>query len=186
MIRPATPDDVPTIMRFIRELAEYEHAADEVLATEEDLRRDLFGDPDSDPDPDPDGERMRPAVFAHIAEDAGGLAVGFAVWFLNYSTWRGRHGIYLEDLYVTPSARRGGYGHALLTELARIAVERGYGRFEWAVLDWNEPALAFYRSLGAKPQDEWTVQRLDGAGLRSLAGIADAHAGAIVDQDSKR
>lgn len=173
MIRPATPDDVPTILRFIRELAQYERAAHEVLATEQDLRRDLFGHPDGYPDREP----VRPAVFAHIAEDSDGSAVGFALWFLNYSTWRGRYGIYLEDLYVMPSARRGGYGRALLTELARIAVERGYGRLEWSVLDWNEPALAFYKSLGARPQDEWTVQRLDDAALRSLAGIAVDHSG---------
>jgi GNAT superfamily N-acetyltransferase len=154
MIRPATANDVPTIHRFIRELAEYERAAHEVVATEEDLHRDLFGE--------------RPAAFAHVAEDGDGETVGFALWFLNYSTWRGRHGIYLEDLYVTPAARRGGQGKALLAELARVAEERGYDRFEWAVLDWNAPAIGFYKSLGAQPQDEWTVYRLTGDTLRDL------------------
>jgi GNAT superfamily N-acetyltransferase len=154
MIRPATPDDVPTILRFIRELAEYERAPDEAVATEDDLRRHLFGE--------------QPAVFAHIAEHEG-EAVGFAVWFLNYSTWTGRHGIYLEDLYVTPQARGFGYGRALLAELARIADDRGYGRFEWSVLDWNEPAIGFYKSLGALPMDEWTVHRMTGDDLHHLA-----------------
>ncbi|MGI8330996.1 GNAT family N-acetyltransferase [Actinomadura scrupuli] len=154
MIRTATPGDVPAIHRFIGELAEYEHASHEVVATEEDLRRDLFGDD--------------PAVFAHLAVDDDGEAVGFALWFLSYSTWRGRHGIYLEDLYVTPAARGEGHGKALLTELARIADERGYGRFEWAVLDWNKPAIGFYESLGARPQDEWTVYRVAGRSLREL------------------
>lgn len=154
MIRPATSDDVPTILRFIRELATYERAPDEVVATEDDLRRHLFGE--------------RPAVFAHIAEHEG-EPVGFALWFLNYSTWTGRHGIYLEDLYVTPQARGFGYGRELLVELARIADERGYGRFEWSVLDWNEPAIGFYTALGAAPMAEWTVHRLTGDALRALA-----------------
>jgi GNAT superfamily N-acetyltransferase len=101
--------------------------------------------------------------------DDGGEAVGFALWFLNYSTWRGRHGIYLEDLYVTPAARGGGHGKALLTELAKIAEERGYGRFEWSVLDWNTPAIGFYTSIGARPQDEWTVYRMSGDTLRELS-----------------
>lgn len=157
MIRNATPEDVPTILRLIRELAEYERALHEVRATEEDLRRSLFG--------------PEPKVFAHIAEHEG-TAVGFALWFVNYSTWTGRHGIYLEDLYVTPAMRGHGHGRALLAELARIACERGYGRFEWSVLDWNEPALGFYRKLGALPQDEWTVHRLTGDPLRALAAEA--------------
>ena len=155
VIRTATPGDVPAIHRFIGELAKYEHASHEVVATEEDLRRDLFGD--------------NPAIFAHMAVDDDGEAVGFALWFLNYSTWRGRHGVYLEDLYVTPTARGEGHGKSLLTELARIADERGYGRFEWAVLDWNEPAIGFYESLGARPQDEWTVYRVTGRTLRDLS-----------------
>ncbi|RAY13431.1 GNAT family N-acetyltransferase [Actinomadura craniellae] len=154
MIRYATVEDVPTILRLIRELAEYERALHEVRATEDDLRRSLFG--------------PEPKVFAHVVEHEGTVA-GFALWFVNYSTWTGRHGIYLEDLYVTPELRGKGYGRALLAELARIAAERGYTRFEWAVLDWNEPAIGFYRALGALPQDEWTVQRLSGAALRALA-----------------
>ncbi|MCW2914078.1 MAG: family N-acetyltransferase [Actinomycetia bacterium] len=154
MIRVATPEDVPAIHRFVRELAEYERAAHEVVATEEDLRRDLFG--------------AGPAVFTHMAVDDDGEAVGFALWFLTYSTWRGRHGIHLEDLYVTPAARGGGHGKALLVELARVADERGYARFEWAVLDWNEPAIGFYTSLGAQPQDEWTVYRVTGDALSDL------------------
>lgn len=143
---------------MVCELAEYERAADEVRASEEDLRRDLFGE--------------RPAVFSHIAEDPGGAVVGFSLWFLNYSTWMGRHGIYLEDLYVSPDARGGGYGKALLAELARIAVDRGYGRLEWSVLTWN-PANGFYRSIGAVPQDEWRVNRLTGGPLKELAGLSD-------------
>lgn len=154
MIRPAAPDDVRHILRLVHDLAEYERAAHEVRATEDDLRRDLFG-------PDP-------RVFAHIAED-GGEVQGFALWFLNYSTWTGRHGIYLEDLYVDPAARGLGLGKALLAELARIADERGYGRFEWSVLDWNEPAIGFYTALGATAQSEWTVYRLAGDALHDLA-----------------
>ncbi|ACY99222.1 MULTISPECIES: GNAT family N-acetyltransferase [Thermomonospora] len=153
MIRPAVPQDVPTILRLIRELADYEKALEEVEATEEDLQRALFG--------------PHPKVFAHVAEHEGEV-VGFALWFENFSTWKGTHGIYLEDLYVRPQARGHGYGKALLTELARIAVERGYRRVEWSVLDWNEPAIGFYKSLGALPQDEWTVYRLTGEALREL------------------
>jgi ribosomal protein S18 acetylase RimI-like enzyme len=164
MIRAATATDVPAIARLIRELADYERALHEVQATEDDLRRNLFG-------PDP-------KVFAHVAVDTSvdtsagdhGEVVGFALWFLTYSTWLGTHGIYLEDLYVRPEARGGGHGKALLAELARIAAERGYGRVEWAVLNWNEPAIGFYKSLGALPQDEWTVYRLTGTALRALAG----------------
>ncbi|MFJ6212956.1 GNAT family N-acetyltransferase [Streptomyces sp. NPDC092296] len=156
MIRPATPDDVPAIHTMIRELAEYEQALHEALATEEQLREALFGE--------------RAAVFAHIAEDdASGEAVGFALWFRNFSTWRGTHGIYLEDLYIRPEARGGGHGKALLRELARICAERGYARLEWSVLDWNEPSIGFYKSLGAVPMDEWTVFRLTGEPLAELA-----------------
>ncbi|MEU2929789.1 GNAT family N-acetyltransferase [Streptomyces sp. NPDC007251] len=159
MIRAATADDVPAIHAMIRELAEYEKALEEAKASEEQLAEALFG--------------ARPAAFAHMAvDDASGEPVGFALWFLNFSTWRGVHGIYLEDLYVRPAARGGGHGRALLTELARICVERGYGRLEWAVLDWNRPAIGFYEALGARPQDEWTVYRLtDGA----LAALGSAH-----------
>ncbi|WAL96285.1 GNAT family N-acetyltransferase [Streptomyces sp. Je 1-369] len=155
MIRTATPADVPVIHALVRDLATYEKVPDEAKATEEQLREALFGE--------------RPAAFAHIAEDdASGDVVGFALWFLNFSTWRGVHGIYLEDLYVRPEARGGGHGRALLTELARICVERGYERLEWSVLDWNEPSIDFYRSLGALPQDEWTVYRLTDGALDAL------------------
>jgi GNAT superfamily N-acetyltransferase len=155
MIRNAVVGDVPTIIELIRELAEYERALPEAQATEEQLREALFG--------------PAPAVYALIAEDDGtGETVGFALWFRNFSTWKGTHGIYLEDLYVRPQHRGGGHGKALLTELARIAVDRGYGRFEWSVLDWNEPSIGFYKSLGAQPMDEWTVYRLTGDALREL------------------
>ncbi|MBW8486245.1 GNAT family N-acetyltransferase [Actinomadura parmotrematis] len=163
MIRPAAPDDVPEILRLVRDLAEYERALHEVRATEDDLRAALFG--------------PEPKAFAHIAED-GGRVVGFALWFLNFSTWLGRHGVYLEDLYVDPAMRGRGYGKALLAELARIAAERGYGRVEWSVLNWNAPSIAFYESLGARPQDEWTVYRLTGEPLAALGGAA-----ALTSQD---
>ncbi|WP_394432929.1 GNAT family N-acetyltransferase [Streptomyces sp. SGAir0957] len=157
MIRAAGPADVSVIHAMVRELAAYERCLDEARATEEQLREALFGE--------------RPAAFAHIAEDDGsGEPVGFALWFLNFSTWRGVHGIYLEDLYVRPEARGGGHGKALLTELARICVQRGYGRLEWSVLDWNEPSIDFYRALGARPQDEWSVYRLTGEALDKLGG----------------
>ncbi|KAB2343330.1 GNAT family N-acetyltransferase [Actinomadura rudentiformis] len=159
MIRPATPDDVPTILRLVHELATYERAANEVKATEADLRSTLFG--------------AEPKVFAHVAEHEGEV-VGFALWFVSFSTWLGKHGIYLEDLYVSPDVRGHGYGKALLAELARIAVERGYGRVEWSVLDWNTPAIGFYKSLGATPQDEWTVHRLTGEPLRALGASEPA------------
>ncbi|MEV0120669.1 GNAT family N-acetyltransferase [Streptomyces sp. NPDC050703] len=159
MIRTAVPADVPVIHALVRDLATYEKAADEAVASEAQLREALFGE--------------RPAAFAHIAQDdASGETVGFALWFLNFSTWRGVHGIYLEDLYVRPEARGGGHGRALLTELARICVERGYERLEWSVLDWNEPSIAFYRSLGARPQSEWTVYRLTDDALSALGGGA--------------
>lgn len=159
-IRSAEPSDVREILAMITELAEYERARDEVVATEEQLERALFG--------------PEPAVYALIAtEETTGEVVGFALWFLNFSTWLGRHGIYLEDLYVRPSHRGHGYGKALLQSLARIAVERGYGRFEWWVLDWNTPALDFYRSIGAEPMDEWTVQRVSGDALQRLSDSAD-------------
>ena len=157
MIRPAVASDIPSIHAMVRELAEYEKALDQAEATEEQLHSALFG-------PDP-------AAFAHIAEDdATGATVGFALWFRNFSTWTGVHGIYLEDLYVTPGARGGGHGKALLAELARICVERGYGRLEWSVLDWNEPSIGFYKSLGAFPMDGWTVFRLAGGPLSALGG----------------
>ncbi|MGP3987011.1 GNAT family N-acetyltransferase [Streptomyces sp. 3N207] len=154
MIRSAAPADVPVIHAMIRELAEYERAPEEARATEEQLHEALFGE--------------RPAAYAHLAEDTDGNPVGFALWFLNFSTWRGVHGIYLEDLYVRPAARGGGHGKALLTQLARLCVERGYERLEWSVLNWNAPSIAFYESLGARPQDEWTVYRLTDDALKSL------------------
>ncbi|KOV75340.1 MULTISPECIES: GNAT family N-acetyltransferase [unclassified Streptomyces] len=155
MIRTATPDDVPVIHTMVRELAEYEKAPEEARASEAQLREALFGE--------------RPAAFAHMAVDeASGEPVGFALWFLNFSTWRGVHGIYLEDLYVRPEARGGGHGRALLAELARICGERGYERLEWSVLNWNRPAIGFYEALGARPQDEWTVYRLTGEALTAL------------------
>jgi len=153
LIRPATVDDIPVVVRLVHELATYEREPDAVVATEEHFRTALFG-------PDP-------RVHCLVAEDAG-EPVGFAIWFVSFSTWLGTHGIYLEDLFVRPVARGGGHGRALLTELARIAVERGYGRVEWAVLDWNVDAQGFYRSLGAAPQDEWTTWRLTGDSLRQL------------------
>jgi len=151
MIRTAAITDVPVIRAMIRELADYERALPEAQATEEQLREALFG--------------ANPALFGLVAEDdSTGEPVGFALWFLNFSTWRGTHGIYLEDLYVSPASRGGGHGKALLLELARIAVERGYSRMEWSVLDWNEPSINFYKSLGAVPMDGWTTYRLtDGA-----------------------
>ncbi|MER7177552.1 GNAT family N-acetyltransferase [Streptomyces mesophilus] len=154
MIRTATPADIPVIHRLVRELAEYEKAPDEAKATQEQLHTALFGE--------------QPAAYSLIAENEAGEPVGFCVYFLNFSTWRGVHGIYLEDLYVRPEARGGGHGKALLTELARICVERGYGRLEWSVLDWNAPSIAFYESLGARPQDEWTVYRLTDEALEKL------------------
>ncbi|MFF8832319.1 GNAT family N-acetyltransferase [Streptomyces sp. NPDC015131] len=154
MIRSAVIDDVPALHAMVRELAEYEKALDEVQAGEEDLREALFGE--------------RPAAFAHIAETEDGQVAGFALWFLNFSTWRGVHGIYLEDLYVRPHLRGGGHGKALLRELARICVARGYQRLEWSVLNWNAPSIAFYESLGARPQDEWTVYRLTDGALAEL------------------
>ncbi|GAA5010084.1 GNAT family N-acetyltransferase [Kitasatospora paranensis] len=157
MIRTATATDVPVIHAMIRELAEYERALPEAKATEQQLHDALFGE--------------HPAVFGLIAEDdTTGEPVGFALWFRNFSTWRGVHGIYLEDLYVRPSSRGGGHGRALLTELARICVERGYSRLEWSVLDWNEPSIGFYKSLGAVPMDEWTVFRLTDGALAELGG----------------
>ncbi|GAB2810320.1 GNAT family N-acetyltransferase [Actinocorallia aurea] len=154
-VRTATIADVPVILGFIRDLAEYEKELDKVETTEDDLRAALFG--------------HEPKVFAHIAEDPSGTPVGFALWFLNFSTWTGKHGIYLEDLYVSPEARGGGHGKALLAELARVAVTRGYARYEWACLDWNTPSIRFYESLGAKAMTEWTGYRLAGEALQAVA-----------------
>ncbi|MEU8521399.1 GNAT family N-acetyltransferase [Streptomyces sp. NBC_01216] len=154
MIRTATPADVPVIHEMVRELADYEKALREVRATAEQLREALFGE--------------RPAAFAHIAETDEGEVAGFSLWFVSFSTWRGVHGIHLEDLYVRPGARGGGHGKALLRELARTCVERGYERLEWSVLRWNTPAIDFYESLGAGPQDEWEVYRLTDDALHAL------------------
>lgn len=155
MIRPATSEDVPTILRFVRQLAAFEREPDAVEATEAMLAEALFG--------------ARPAAEAVIAEDAG-EALGFALFFHNFSTWKGRRGLYLEDLYVTPAARGQGVGGALLRHLAGIAVQRDCARFEWAVLDWNADAIAVYRRMGAMGLEEWTVQRVEGEALRRMAG----------------
>ena len=155
MIRPATPADVATILGFVRDLAAFEREPDAVDATEPILAAALFGD--------------APAAEAVIAE-AAGEAVGFALFFHNFSTWTGRRGLYLEDLYVTPAARGQGVGKALLRHLAALAVARDCARFEWSVLDWNAAAIAFYRSVGAVGMDGWTVQRLSGDALARLAG----------------
>lgn len=151
---PATPEDLPVILTLIRELAEYERLAHEVVATEASLREVLFG------------ERATAEVVIARWE---GAPAGLAFFFHNVSTFLGRKGIYLEDLFVRPAYRGHGIGRALLQHLARLAVERGCGRVEWAVLDWNEPAIGFYKNLGAVPMDEWTVFRLTGAALRRLA-----------------
>jgi GNAT superfamily N-acetyltransferase len=154
-VRPATRADVPLILTMIRELAEFERSLHEVQATEELLAQNLFAE--------------QPAVFCHIAE-IDGEAVGFALWFVNFSTWLGKHGIYLDDLYVRPAARGSGVGTSLLQTLARICVDRGYDRLDWWVLDWNEKAIGFYESIDAVAMDEWTVQRLAGEPLRRMAG----------------
>ena len=153
-IRPATPNDVPVILRFVHELAAFEREPDAVKATEALLTAALFG--------------AHPAAEAVIAE-SDSVAVGHAIFFHNFSTWEGKRGLYLEDLYVTPSARGGGIGRAMLRHLARLAVERDCARFEWSVLDWNEGAIALYRSLGARGLEDWTIQRLDGNALQRLA-----------------
>ncbi len=153
-IRPARVEDVPVILGLIRELATYERAPDEVTATEEQLVDVLFG------------EKPVPEVLLAFE---GRSPVGFAVFFHNFSTWLGRPGLYLEDLFVKPDKRGKGYGRALLVDLAKVARDRGCGRMEWAVLDWNEAAIKFYRSLGAKPMEEWTVFRLTRDGIAKLA-----------------
>lgn len=156
-IRPATPDDLPDILRLVHALAVYEREPDAVEATEDDFSRVLFPD------------HGHPSTFCHVAE-VDGRVVGMALWYLNFSTWTGQQGIWLEDLFVEPEQRGSGLGKALLTTLAEVCVERGYRRLEWWVLNWNEPSIAFYESLGAVPQDEWTVYRVDGAGLATLGG----------------
>jgi len=153
-IRPATPEDVPLLVSLVRELAEYEKLGHDVVATEQDFHVALFG--------------PRPVIEAVIAS-VDGAPAGCALFFPNFSTFLGKPGLYLEDLYVRPPARGLGVGRALLQHLARIAVDRGWGRFEWSVLDWNEPAIGFYRKLGAEPLSEWTVFRIAGERLRKLA-----------------
>lgn len=158
VIRPAAPGDCAAILAYIRALAEFERALDQVEATEESLRATLFGE----------GAVSR----ALIAEHEGRVA-GFAIWFFNYSTWQARKGLYLEDLYVDAAARGQGIGTALLRHLAGLAVAEGCGRFEWSVIDWNEPAIRVYRRIGAQPQPEWIRYRLDGPALAAFAAGAD-------------
>jgi GNAT superfamily N-acetyltransferase len=154
VLRRARPGDEAGILECIRALAEYEKEPDAVQTTAGDLRQTLFA--------------SSPSVFAHVIEKEQRI-VAIAVWFLNYSTWTGCNGLYLEDLFVQEDERRHGYGRTLLATLARVCAERGYGRLEWSVLDWNEPAIRFYRSIGAVGMDEWTVQRLTGDALTQLA-----------------
>jgi GNAT superfamily N-acetyltransferase len=156
VIRPVTPDDVEVLANLVRELAIYEKLEEYAKATPDDLRRHLFG--------------PRPAAEAAMVEVAG-RAVGFALWFTTFSTYRGQPGIYLEDLYVRPDYRGRGIGKAILAMLARLAVERGCGKVNWSVLRWNEPAIGFYQALGARPIDEWMGFRLDGEPLRRLAAL---------------
>jgi GNAT superfamily N-acetyltransferase len=153
VIREAVPDDVPTILQLVRELAAYEREPDAVEATEALLSDGLFG--------------TAPSATCHLAE-IDGEVVGFALWYVTFSTWKGKPGLWLEDLFVRPEARGHGVGKALLQRLAAVCLERGYARFEWWVLDWNVDAQGFYRSLGARPEDDWTVWRVDGDALTAL------------------
>jgi len=152
-IRPARKEEVGIVLQLIHDLAHYEKAPNEVEATEKELLATIFID--------------NPKVFCDVVEVDGEI-VGMAIWFLNYSTWQGKHGIYLEDLFIKPEFRGHGYGKALLKHLAKICDEKGYGRFQWWVLDWNSPAIEFYRSLGAVAMDEWTVYRVSGNALKEL------------------
>ncbi|WP_330249964.1 GNAT family N-acetyltransferase [Nocardia sp. NBC_00565] len=156
-IRRATPADVPALVGLVEDLAEYERAREECTLTAEQLHAALFA--------------PAPAVFAHVVEDENGV-VGCAIWFLNYSTWTGTHGIYLEDLYVKPETRGRGYGKALLAALAAEAAANGYSRVDWSVLTWNTPSIEFYKSIGANPQDEWVGYRLTGEAIDKLAAQA--------------
>ena len=153
-IRPATPEDIPLILEFIRELAEYERAPEQAIARPEDLLRDGWG--------------AAPKFRVLIAE-WGRQSAGFALFFYNYSTWQGRPGLYLEDLFVRPTFRGRGIGKALLVHLAKIAINENCGRFQWAVLDWNQPSIDFYEALGAKKLSEWLVMRVEGDALEKLA-----------------
>jgi GNAT superfamily N-acetyltransferase len=154
VIREAQPSDVPVVLELVRELATYEREPDAVVATEQDLHAALFG--------------ADPSAGCQVAV-ADGAVVGFALWYRTFSTWQGKPGLWLEDLFVRPEHRGSGLGKQLLVSLAQICVARGWSRFEWWVLDWNEPAQGFYRSLGARPEDEWTVWRVDGDALTELA-----------------
>jgi len=156
-IRPATPDDVPAMVRLVHDLAAYERAPEQCVLTEQMLHERLFG--------------PAPALFAHVAEQ-GGTVVGTAIWFLNFSTWDGVHGIHLEDLYVDPAHRGSGLGRALLARLAEVCVERGYSRLQWQVLDWNTPSIEFYRSLGGVDLAEWRTYRLAGEPLQALGSTS--------------
>jgi GNAT superfamily N-acetyltransferase len=153
-IRKATVDDSALILRFVKDLAVYEKAGHEVAATVSDIKQSLFGE-----------NSTAKALICHINNEPA----GFAVYFFNYSTWLGKHGLYLEDLYVSPEYRSVGAGKALLKHLAKIALSEKCGRFEWSVLDWNEPAINFYKSIGARPQDEWVGYRLEGKNLEDFA-----------------
>jgi GNAT superfamily N-acetyltransferase len=153
IIRPARKDEAGVILQLIHDLALYEKAPLEVEATEKEIVETIFSE--------------NPMVFCDLVEVDGDVA-GMAIWFLNYSTWQGKHGIYLEDLFVKPEYRGRGYGKALLQHLAQICNEKGFGRFQWWVLDWNSPAIEFYRSLGAVAMDEWTVYRVSGEELKRL------------------
>ena len=157
LLRPAEAPDASLVLSLIRELAEYERLLHQVEATEADLARDLFG--------------PAPRVFATLA-DIDGEAAGFALWFHTYSTFQGKHGIHLEDLFVRPAFRGLGVGKALIAHLAARCVSDGLGRLQWSVLDWNEPSIRFYRALGAKPVEGWTGYRLTGEALLTLAGAA--------------
>lgn len=154
-VRTARPDDVPDVLALVRELATYEREPDAVETTEQMLHDALFG--------------PSPVATCHVAV-LDGQVVGMALWYVTFSTWKGVPGLWLEDLFVRESARGTGLGRTLLQTLAAVCVDRGYARFEWWVLDWNAPAIGFYASLGAVPQDEWTVHRVDGDALRELAG----------------
>lgn len=167
-ITPAAPSDVRLILTFIHELATYEKLAHEVVATERDMHEALFGE--------------RPVIEAVIAS-LDGVPVGYALCFATFSTFLGKPGLYLEDLYVRPAARGFGVGRKLLEHLARITVERGWARLEWSVLDWNEPSIAFYKKMGAKPMDQWTIFRLTGADLKTLA-LADSKTARLRDSQN--
>jgi GNAT superfamily N-acetyltransferase len=154
-VRRVRPDDVPTVLRLVRELAAYEKAEHEALMTEDQLHGALFG--------------PAPALFGHVALTDDDELAGFALWFLNFSTWRGTHGVYLEDLFVSPGHLGTGLGRELLRTLAQECVDRGFSRLEWSVLDWNTPSIDFYEAAGAVPMDEWTVFRLTGDPLTQFA-----------------